>query len=79
MFMATLDSYVSIMAEWVNRGELRDECQEFFIKPNRKVFDGQDEKVSSKNQWRESFIYRTINLKDLMVSEGMFVPSSDNQ
>ena len=33
--------------------------------------------MSSKNQWSESFIYRTINLRELMASEGMYVPSDD--
>lgn len=26
MFMAGLDTYVSIMAEWINKGELKDGC-----------------------------------------------------
>jgi hypothetical protein len=79
LFLSALDSYVSIMSEWVTKGELNEESKEFFIKPNPKVFKGQGDsnKVSSKNQWSESFIYRTINLRELMASEGMYVPSDD--
>ena len=79
LFLSALDSYVSIMSEWVTKGELNEESKEFFIKPNPQVFQGQgnSKKVSSKNQWSESFIYRTINLRELMASEGMYVPSED--
>jgi hypothetical protein len=67
------------MSEWVTKGELNEESKEFFIKPNPQVFQGQgnNKKLSSKNQWSESFIYRTINLRELMASEGMYVPSDD--
>lgn len=79
LFLTALDSYVSIMSEWVTKGELNEDSKEFFIKPNPQVFQSQSgsKKVSSKNQWSESFIYRTINLRELMASEGMYVPSDD--
>ena len=38
VFLTCLGSYVQIMADWVSRGELIDRYQEFFIKPNPKVF-----------------------------------------
>ena len=41
LFLSALDSYVSIMSEWVTKGELNEESKEFFIKPNPKVFKGQ--------------------------------------
>ena len=34
LFLSALDSYVSIMSEWVTKGELNEESKEFFIKPN---------------------------------------------
>ena len=51
IFMSVLDSYMSIMASWVSKGELKDPKQEFFIRANPKVFDKtgpNDEKISSK-------------------------------
>lgn len=50
------------MADWVTRGELNDRAGELFIKTNER----QGEAKSAKQQWAESFIYRTINLKELM-------------
>jgi|LauGreDrversion4_2_1035121.scaffolds.fasta_scaffold67613_2 hypothetical protein len=32
VFIGCMESYINIMAEWVNRGELNDRYQEFFIK-----------------------------------------------
>ena len=49
LFFAALDSYVTIMAEWITKGELRDENQEFFIRSNPKILEGQDKKFSSKS------------------------------
>lgn len=39
LLIATLEPYISIMANWVSKGELKDQKQEFFIKANPKVFD----------------------------------------
>ncbi|CDW85435.1 gamma-tubulin complex component 5 [Stylonychia lemnae] len=72
IFITCIEQYIGIMADWVDKGELKDPKQEFFIKANPKVFVNQMEqgenqqKASSQNQWRESFIFRTINLKELM-------------
>ena len=67
------------MSEWVTKGGLNEKSKEFFIKPNPQVFQGQGDskKVSSKNQCSESFIYRKINLRELMASEWMYVHSDD--
>ena len=39
LFISCTDPYIAIMSEWVNKGELNDPKQEFFIKQNEKVFD----------------------------------------
>ena len=41
LFSATLQPYVSIMVDWINRGELDLKREEFFIKANPKVFERQ--------------------------------------
>lgn len=38
LFLACVDPYIAILSEWVNKGELNDPKQEFFIKANPKVF-----------------------------------------
>ena len=72
-----------MLSDWISRGELNDLKNEFFIKSNPKVFKNEiskagkeHEKISSKNQWRESFIFRTINLKEIMQSGGFFVDNT---
>lgn len=76
LFLACLDTYVQIMSDWLSKGELNDPKHEFFIKPNEKVFDAQ-KKISSKKQWRESFVFRTINLRELMQQEGLYSGQED--
>ena len=63
---------MSIMSEWVSKGELNDRKQEFFIRTNEKLQDP-TRKVSSKVEWRDSFVFRTVNLREVMV-QGGFVP-----
>lgn len=62
LFLVCMEQYAMILADWITRGELNDRCQELFIKANDKPGQGK----SAKQQWIESFIYRTVNLRDLM-------------
>lgn len=79
IFIACVESYVTIMSDWVTRGELNDPVQEFFIKLNPKIV--QDKKgihaLSSKKQWRDCFVFRTINIKELMQANGFFMPENE--
>ena len=58
-----------MLADWVTRGELNDPVGELFIKANERKNGAK----SAKQQWAERFIYRTVNLKELMQQDGFFV------
>ena len=62
LFVSALDSYVQIMGLWISKGELNDPYNEFFIKVNPKLKT--EEFKSSREQWLQSFIFRTINLSE---------------
>jgi len=51
-----------MLADWVTRGELNDPVGELFIKANERKNGAK----SAKQEWAERFIYRTVNLKELM-------------
>jgi hypothetical protein len=39
LFLSCTETYISLLSDWVTRGELNDPKQEFFIKANPKVFE----------------------------------------
>ena len=60
IFLACLEPYVQIMSDWVTKGELNDPYSEFFIKVNPKI----DNPKTSKDEWKTSFVFRSINLTE---------------
>eukprot|EP00347_Sterkiella_histriomuscorum_P006822 403351300 len=89
IFIASAQPYIDIMADWIDKGQLKDPKQEFYIKANPKIFENnnqgsdntpqtgnnqnrqgqaqdQNKNASSQSQWQDSYIFRTINLKELL-------------
>ena len=76
-FLASLKPYLKILNDWVCRGEddlsTHDFKNEFFIKANNQIFtngpDNEDNPTGGQNarkQWSDSYVFRTINISELL-------------
>jgi hypothetical protein len=59
-----------MLSDWVSHGDLKDPREEFFIKENLQLNNHSAEAASEKAQWKNSFVFRSIDLKQFFQQGG---------